>query len=124
MINKYATSEDMIKMINVLEDNERGWIGRTIWHGPLRFPESLEKSILWNALHYAESLGESYNSTVVLKDEPGEHTEVGCAVWLVCTYGRYYRVSYITDDAEFNAESLDEYADMDRLIIQGPFRIV
>jgi len=87
-----ATIDDMIEMVNTLEDEKKGWGARTIWGKPGRFPGSLVKSIMWQALRHAEERGQCYNETY------------GNSEW--CTYWKVgnYLVAYITDDEYLNSE--------------------
>ena len=95
-----ATIDDMIEMVNTLEDEKKGWSARTIWGKPGRFPGSLVKSIMWQALRHAEEDGLSYNEM---------H---GNNEW--CTYWRVgnYLVSYVTDNEYLNSEMLPVNAEM------------
>ena len=120
---KKATHKEIVKMFNFLEDDATGWVSRTFSMEPVRYRYNLEKDIMQKALGCAELLGECCNSTLVLKDEPHEHTEVGCMTWKISSNGYYYKVHYITNDLDVYADSLDEDM-MDDLVIEGPFRIV
>jgi len=104
-----ATNEEMCEMINAIETEDQGWIARLVCGQPARFPDSIVREVMWQALRQAEANGRRYNgyNGVYVKDEL-------CTYWLV---GGYI-VTYLTDDMDFNAEMLTEDM-MDNLIIGG-----
>ena len=101
-----ATIDDMIEMVNTLEDEKKGWGARTIWGKPGRFPGSLVKSIMWQALRHAEERGQCYNGGYRAGYE-------SCTYWKIGDY----KVTYFTDDPLFISTKLTEEM-MDELIIE------
>lgn len=99
-----ATYEEMCKMINAIETEDQGWIARLVCGQPARFPESIVKEVMWQALRHAEDEGMGYSGT------DGEKLYI---YWEVGDY----EISYITYDKVFNAEMLTEEM-MDDLIIE------
>ena len=95
-----ATNEEMCKMINAMEDDDKGWIARLVWGNPDRFPESILKEITWQALRQAEEDGRCCNGP--------RGTNEWCTQWIVGDY----IITYYTDDEYFNTEMLPVNAEM------------
>ena len=121
---KKASHEEMAKMFMFLEEDQRGWISDTFCKGYLTYRHDLLKDVMLKALRFAErpDIGECWNGTLVLKDEPHNHIEKGCMTWKIFSNGYFYRVHYITDELDVHADSLTEEM-MDDLLIEGPYRV-
>ena len=101
-----ATYEEMVKMLNELDDEDKGWNARTIWGKPGKFPGSVVKSVMWQALRQAEGRGRCYTGGYRAGHEPYTYWKIGA-----------YKVTYFTDDLFFNTTMLTEEM-MDDLIIE------
>lgn len=102
-----ATNEEMCKMINAIEDEDQGWIARLVCGQPARFPDSIVREVMWQALRQSEANGGRYNGT-------------GCIKWKIGDYWAMddYVVTCTTEDPDFCAEMITEET-MDNLIIGG-----
>jgi len=100
-----ATNEEMCKMINAIEGEDQGWIARLVCGQPARFPDSIVREVMWQALRQAEGRGRCYNGGYKAGYE-------SCTYWKIGDY----KVIYFTDDPLFISTKLTEEM-MDDLII-------
>jgi len=98
-----ATENEMIRLFCKMEEQDKGWIGKTVWKTTRRHPH-IFYDIMWRALYVAEDEGSCHNDYYGGKF---------CTCWRVGDYNIYY----VTDDEDFSVTMLTEEM-MDDLIIE------
>lgn len=100
-----ATVDEMVNMVNMMDDKDRGRIAETVWGNPGRY-SSLAMGLMYHALRDAERRGRCQCGGNRINDEPRTY-------WIVGDY----IVTYLTDDLNFSARMLTEEM-MNDLIIE------